>query len=411
MYTNEDLFFYNLLIKLGFKKEFDEWLNKLINNSERLDGILLELAWNQNDSNKLISYLDDYFLDNTINDEFVCEKLKRFILNKINNNELSCYQASKYLYDFADVVEKYDDCWDELRYPYYQSDYIDKDYYKTEEFDAYVMSFLENKININENPNNYIKTHDYSKITKLEERNKKIRMLYNIPDGIYTNYEYYHLFNKKLISKFRLIFFIICELLCLLLTIGSPLYFDKVPIEYSVMIMLFGLMLGIYGFAILCGYPVKGIKYSVISVLCYAFPLALSYYVLSIKTMWINGLISVVVGSILFFVFLLFGVIKPQNNYKNKLISYWNHLSQKYGTFNFYRDYHYMNLWDKSGAHITIAMVNDEDCSITIFNDILYEDVKLNDQIVYYEEYKGNYNDCVIKAIEVFKQYLKNKNI
>ena len=113
----------------------------------------------------------------------------------------------------------------------------------------------------------------------------------------------------------------------------------------------------------------------------------------------------------MFFVFLLFGVIKPQNNYKNKLISYWNHLSQKYGKFNFYRDYHYMNLWDKSGSHITIAMVNDEECSIIIFDDILYEDVKLNDQIVYYEEYKGNYNDCVIKAIEVFKQYLKDKNI
>jgi len=409
MYTNEDLYFYNILLKNGFKKDVDIWIDEIVTNSEQLEGIILEVAWYQNNINKLIKCIDDYFLDNDINDIIVCEKLKQFILEKIYLKEISCYQAAKYLFDFSESTDRYDDNWIDLRLLYYESDSIGYTYSK-EEFDEFTINYLTHKTSNNSKINlNNKSLHNFTKIYNLEVQNRKFRELYNIPSDLYTNYEYYHLFKKDpLTNKFNIFFCILAELLCLLLTVGLPLFFNKFSVEVSISLVLFGLMLGIYGFSILCGYKVKGIKFSILPVMCYAIPLAFSYYILNIKTSWINGTITIIFGSILFVLFFLYYVIIPYKKYNEALSSYLIELPNKYPNFKYYRDYNHQILWDKSGSHIIIASLNEGICSVSICDKVIYNKINLKEQIVCYKEINDTYENCVKQAIEDFKQYKEN---
>lgn len=112
---------------------------------------------------------------------------------------------------------------------------------------------------------------------------------------------------------------IVLEVLCILLTVGIVVYSMFLPPEACVTLMLVGFVLGIYGFCVLCEAYVKGILYSVTPVACYALPLAALWFS-GVRTEWILGVVTVVVGSVLFVLFMWLVVVRPQRK-KQRILS------------------------------------------------------------------------------------------
>jgi hypothetical protein len=162
----------------------------------------------------------------------------------------------------------------------------------------------------------------------IEEQRKKeseeLRRKFNLSSNVLTSYEYNAIAMKRYSSKTKWILLAIFEILCLSMTIGSVFYYDLVTAELGVTIMMLGISSGIYGFCILCDAPIKGIVYSLLPVLCYAIPLAFVYYIIRVNTEWVLGVSTLVCGSILFFLFMYFVVVKPIKKKNAASIKYWN---------------------------------------------------------------------------------------
>lgn len=243
----------------------------------------------------------------------------------------------------------------------------------------------------------------------LENKNKKasdeLREMYNLPDNILTQYEHYTLFSKSFFSRWKWILLGICEFLCLAATIGSVFYFDLVSLELGVTIILLGIVLGIYGFTIICNAPVKGILYSALPVLCYALPLVIVYYLIGIKTEWIIGLSTVVFGSILFALFICFVVVIPYKRYNKACNEYWNLLEEKYPKIKHPREYsdaiNNLTFWKKDGTHISICEVREGYSSIILTGKIRINNIEIKDAILYYVEENDIFENCVEKGIEI----------
>ena len=97
----DDAMFYKILLESGFKEDVDKWINDFLNNKAELDGVYLDLAFCYNDLNELISCLHNYIGENPINDKEVCTRLREFIKEKLENNEISIERAIDALISFA----------------------------------------------------------------------------------------------------------------------------------------------------------------------------------------------------------------------------------------------------------------------------------------------------------------------
>lgn len=120
---------------------------------------------------------------------------------------------------------------------------------------------------------------------------------------------------------------IVLEVLCILLTVGIVVYSMFLPPEACVTLMLVGCVLGIYGFCVLCEAYVKGIFYSVTPVACYALPLAALWFS-GVRTEWILGVMTIVVGSVLFALFVWLVVVRPQRK-KQRIIAEYQTQNEK----------------------------------------------------------------------------------
>ena len=97
----DDAMFYKVLLQSGFKEDVDKWIDEFINNTELLEGIYLDLACCYSDLNEAISCLHNYIGDNPINDKGVCVRLREFIKEKLDNNEISMERAIDALISFV----------------------------------------------------------------------------------------------------------------------------------------------------------------------------------------------------------------------------------------------------------------------------------------------------------------------
>ena len=101
----EDAYFYKLLGELGFEKEVEMWIEGILNSNETLEGINLELVYHQSNLYEIISLLHNYIGDNKVNDKQLCDKLRLFIKDKIDKDEITVLDAVEALYGFAYVSE------------------------------------------------------------------------------------------------------------------------------------------------------------------------------------------------------------------------------------------------------------------------------------------------------------------
>ena len=97
----DDAMFYKALLQSGFKEDVEKWVDEFINNTELLEGIYLDLACCYSNLNDSISCLHNYIGENPINDKEVCARLREFIKEKLENNEISIERAIDALISFG----------------------------------------------------------------------------------------------------------------------------------------------------------------------------------------------------------------------------------------------------------------------------------------------------------------------
>ena len=125
--TYEEAYFYKILIELEFNEEFEKYIEYLENELEVYEGFYLDLIYNQSSPLNVISLLNNYILDKDIDKSLVFEKVRLFLLDKLNNNEIDLEKTIESL-DLLSFYFLEDDCMDEWDtfYADYELGYLDR---------------------------------------------------------------------------------------------------------------------------------------------------------------------------------------------------------------------------------------------------------------------------------------------
>lgn len=97
----DEAMFYKVLLQSGFKEDVDKWVEEFINSAEELNGIYLDISICYYDINEFISCLQNYIGNNSINDKEVCNRLRNFIKEKLDNEEITIERAIEALISFG----------------------------------------------------------------------------------------------------------------------------------------------------------------------------------------------------------------------------------------------------------------------------------------------------------------------
>lgn len=138
--TYEEAYFYKILIELGFNEEFEKYIEYLENELEVYEGFYLDLIYNQSSPLNVISLLNNYILDKDIDKSLVFEKVRFFLLDKLNNNEINEKKAIELLSLLYNHYFTYIDKMEEWFYFY--EEYI-MGYLKDENINVAIRTFLE----------------------------------------------------------------------------------------------------------------------------------------------------------------------------------------------------------------------------------------------------------------------------
>ena len=138
--TYEEAYFYKILIELGFNEEFEKYIEYLENELEVYEGFYLDLIYNQSNTSNIISLLNNFILDKKINESKVFEKVRLFLLDKLNNNEINEKKAIELLSLLYNHYFTYIDKMEEWFYFY--EEYI-MGYLKDENINVAIRTFLE----------------------------------------------------------------------------------------------------------------------------------------------------------------------------------------------------------------------------------------------------------------------------
>ena len=125
--TYEEAYFYKILIELEFNEEFEKYIEYLENELEVYEGFYLDLIYNQSSPLNVISLLNNFILDKDIDKSLVFEKVRLFLLDKLNNNEIDLEKTIESL-DLLSFYFLEDDCMDEWDtfYADYELGYLDR---------------------------------------------------------------------------------------------------------------------------------------------------------------------------------------------------------------------------------------------------------------------------------------------
>lgn len=142
--TYEDALFYKLISQVGYEKDVDDWINFICNSNETLEDINLDLAYCQVKNNEIISCFHNYIGDNQVNERVVKNRIRLFILEKLNKNYITINLATKSLIRFFEIVESRDfDAWYDFYVIYEYLDFVGEGIVKKEEFELELLHYIE----------------------------------------------------------------------------------------------------------------------------------------------------------------------------------------------------------------------------------------------------------------------------
>lgn len=133
--TPKEAQYYLLMLRLGEYDEYDQALDRLLEEQDPLSPLVLELAFCMSDRQKTISVLHNFLLDHPVEERTVMESQLEWVRKQYRKQAMTAVQAGNYLYRLI-VANDWEDPWCDL-YQYvdlqdlYEDGHLSRDIFET----------------------------------------------------------------------------------------------------------------------------------------------------------------------------------------------------------------------------------------------------------------------------------------
>ena len=119
--TNEQIAYMYVLLNCGFRKEFDSWLDDVLEKQSPLSDWALDLSFCTTKKDKMLSVLFNYLLTKKVNQVELSNVLRNFLWNGYCNGRFDVEQlyslANDFYHSVLNLLEDFDDSvWIQLMY-------------------------------------------------------------------------------------------------------------------------------------------------------------------------------------------------------------------------------------------------------------------------------------------------------
>ena len=119
--TNEQIAYMYVLLDCGFRKEFDSWLDDVLEKQSPLSDWALDLSFCTTKKDKMLSVLFNYLLTKKVNQVELSNVLRNFLWNGYCNGRFDVEQlyslANDFYHSVLNLLEDFDDSvWIQLMY-------------------------------------------------------------------------------------------------------------------------------------------------------------------------------------------------------------------------------------------------------------------------------------------------------
>lgn len=249
----------------------------------------------------------------------------------------------------------------------------------------------------------------YSKLThkekKLKEESDNFRAKYNIPNNIYTKFEYNKLKEKKENYKVKLICSIIIEIITVFIFIFGLInnnWFTGNDFIYFLFIVV---TLAALGLCLVASISIKKISYFISPILCFFLPFVFMDKIVGTNNDILLFLITIMAGTILFVFGLIFEVIIPLKKQRKATVEYENKFTKQY-SYKAYmiREYQPLCLYLESGRYVSIITLQEEYYVITVRGFVFYNKIRTSEVPIEHIEVSCNYSQAIDKAIKLLQK-------
>lgn len=249
----------------------------------------------------------------------------------------------------------------------------------------------------------------YYKLThfekKLKEESDELRLKYNIPNNIYTQFEYKMLKKKKDNFKGRLIISTIIELFAIFLFVFGLINNNWLTGSRFAYFFFLVITLAAIGLYTLASISIKKIDYFISPIVYYFVPFVFMDKIVETNNDLLLTLITIIVGTIFFIIGLVYKVILPIKKQSKATIEYCSEFNEQYGYKSFLiREYRPLCLYLENGRYVSIITLNEGYYIVTVRGQIFYNKIKTTDVPIEHIEISCDYSNAIDKAIELLQK-------
>ena len=132
--TPEQAQYYLTLLKLGEYDEYDQALDRLLEEQDPLSDLVLELAFCMSDRRQTISVLHNFLLDHPADRQVLYDAYLTGLRKRYQSGAMSPHQTAAYLYSLI-TANDWESPWDDLFVYLYEYDLYDDGYISREVFE------------------------------------------------------------------------------------------------------------------------------------------------------------------------------------------------------------------------------------------------------------------------------------
>ena len=244
---------------------------------------------------------------------------------------------------------------------------------------------------------------------KQKEKSDELRQKYNIPENIYTNFEYHKLKEKKDNVKMRFIGCFIIQFVALVIfilgLINNHLFVGNDVVYFGFIVILFAAV----GINMVTSIEMPNLK---------LYDPVIGYFLTFIFLDKIiktdnNPLLlvgTIIFGSIILAWIIVTEVVTPIKKTQRATAEYNESFTSKFGEVkNFsldYRDYFPLLLYLENGRYVSVITLSDNHYEIAVKGSIFYKKIKTTEVVIDYLEVECTYEEAIGKALEL----LENNN-
>lgn len=269
---------------------------------------------------------------------------------------------------------------------------------------------------IEKEASNYIyknKAHEINalKLTDLElkqkEKSDAFRQRYNLPQNVYTDFEYWKLEDKKKNLKVKFVWCFIIQVLALAIWILGLINNHWFIENYVVYFNFIVIAIAATGIFVVTG--VKAQKMNLYEpLLAFFVPFAFLDRIVKTENN-IMLLLGTVIFGVLFTAWRVYeGVIVPDRKTTKATLEYGQSFKAQYGlpksaTVD-YRDIWRQRLYLENGRHVCIGTLGDDWYEIVVWGSVFYRKVKTRDVVIDHIEVECTYEEAITKALELLEK-------